>query len=385
LLNPDDIEDHKFTGQEEDTETGLYNYNARMYDPTLGRFISADPIMGLNRYVYAGNNPINAVDPSGYESEEATKAIYNAAWDRKLDVTIDGVVQPVDSIAMVVVTGDYTTAYAEGGVPAANFNMGTHTEGSREEFIVAVATVTGVGAVLLFPAVTVPLAAAGGRWLLKTSADPVVLGNDVITAYIKYRIVLYTTQDQDLALQKSLESLAWTHAGGVAMKGLGHIFQDNKAMKLLSQAAVGEELRAWRGEATKTDPTKNIWDFRRSQAPNTIARIAFCLFMERIFPGKDTFTNAGIIYDASFSNINYAEESLDGKGIFDKGAVDRLPTVFEAFGLTRAEWDKFQNKILNETGYSKYVNNPLRYTILPSGGILEGSDLFSSPSKAKFK
>ncbi len=64
---------HKYTGQEFDDETGLYYYNARYYDPQLGRFISADSIapapanpQTLNRYSYVGNNPIIYTDPSGH-------------------------------------------------------------------------------------------------------------------------------------------------------------------------------------------------------------------------------------------------------------------------------------------------------------------------------
>lgn len=45
-----------------------FNYRARWYDPKIGRFTSEDPIGlsgGVNQYVYVGNNPVNATDPSG--------------------------------------------------------------------------------------------------------------------------------------------------------------------------------------------------------------------------------------------------------------------------------------------------------------------------------
>jgi RHS repeat-associated protein len=68
-----DLSRPKFTGQEWDDSAGLYYFNARYYDPALGRFISPDPGIGgdalktvsLNRYAYAGNNPVTYTDPSG--------------------------------------------------------------------------------------------------------------------------------------------------------------------------------------------------------------------------------------------------------------------------------------------------------------------------------
>ncbi len=63
---------HKYTSQELDSETGLYNYDARLYNPVLARFISPDSIVpdlknpqALNRYSYVLNNPIFYKDPNG--------------------------------------------------------------------------------------------------------------------------------------------------------------------------------------------------------------------------------------------------------------------------------------------------------------------------------
>ena len=64
---------HKYTGQELDHETGLYNYNARLYDPVVGKFVSPDTFIpqpdlpqAFNRFAYCVNNPIIYSDPSGH-------------------------------------------------------------------------------------------------------------------------------------------------------------------------------------------------------------------------------------------------------------------------------------------------------------------------------
>ncbi len=60
----------RFTGKRLDS-TGMYYFNARYYDPTIGRFISADPVrQGLNWYVYCNNNPLMFVDPDGRKMED---------------------------------------------------------------------------------------------------------------------------------------------------------------------------------------------------------------------------------------------------------------------------------------------------------------------------
>jgi len=63
---------YKYNGQEYDYEIGLYNYKARMYDQSMGRFLSTDPVLterigydSYDPYNYVYGNPVNFTDPTG--------------------------------------------------------------------------------------------------------------------------------------------------------------------------------------------------------------------------------------------------------------------------------------------------------------------------------
>jgi RHS repeat-associated protein len=86
---------YRYTEQREEAALGLYDYGARWYDPSIGRFIQADTIVpepgnpqSLNRYSYALNNPMKYTDPTGhtvkYEDDYMPTTgmqNYRRAWD----------------------------------------------------------------------------------------------------------------------------------------------------------------------------------------------------------------------------------------------------------------------------------------------------------------
>jgi RHS repeat-associated protein len=66
-----DISKYKYTGQEEDRESGLMYYKARYYDSRIGRFLQQDSMVfpnqinGMNRMMYVEGNPVSYRDVSG--------------------------------------------------------------------------------------------------------------------------------------------------------------------------------------------------------------------------------------------------------------------------------------------------------------------------------
>ncbi len=73
-----------FTGRRLDTETGLYYYRNRYYNPETGRFLTPDPVgysQGLNLYTYCYNNSVRYVDPMGLGADGGGDGDKQSWWE----------------------------------------------------------------------------------------------------------------------------------------------------------------------------------------------------------------------------------------------------------------------------------------------------------------
>ncbi len=94
--------DRGYTGHNMMDGLGIIHMNGRIYDPTLGRFLQADPHIqapnnsqSYNRYAYVLNNPMSYTDPSGYFFNKLFKGLNKAL----------GKFAPVFGIALLAIPG----------------------------------------------------------------------------------------------------------------------------------------------------------------------------------------------------------------------------------------------------------------------------------------
>jgi len=131
----------RFTSKELDEETGLYYYGARYYEPTISRWMSADPagfalvnpmerddeggwrpktgysiIEAVNWYAYVSNNPVIYVDPTGEETISFGMFVSGSSGiSGKLE---SGIAIGFDKKRKVLSIGIYSTVGAGGAMGA---------------------------------------------------------------------------------------------------------------------------------------------------------------------------------------------------------------------------------------------------------------------------
>jgi RHS repeat-associated protein len=120
-----------FTGQEQLDDVGLVHLNARLYDPQLGRFASADSLVdnpynaqALNRYSYVYDNPLSFTDPTGHGFFSFIGSIFKAVFTAPLKLAgaqlhaLGSVIRsaPIIGTILQIAVGAAATVLCEGNV-----------------------------------------------------------------------------------------------------------------------------------------------------------------------------------------------------------------------------------------------------------------------------
>jgi RHS repeat-associated protein len=144
----------RYTGQYQDTTTGLYKMGARYYQPELGRWTQQDPSgLDANAYLYVSGNPVNFVDPSGlaflgidYPFGETDSGGCNGASRSVLATGATGIFAGSVAAAACIASGGVGCPAAIGAAAGTTKFVSEVTQGSEPGEAIGGAACVGVAA-----------------------------------------------------------------------------------------------------------------------------------------------------------------------------------------------------------------------------------------------
>jgi RHS repeat-associated protein len=266
-----------FTGHEYDLELGLYNFGARLYDPSIGRFLAPDPAAQYpSSYTYVGGHPTVLVDPTGQMS---------ALAESSLDLLLATVL-----VVSIVATAGATTELVPLAAGAATAQWGA-TAGSAA----AVATGATVGAVggavgnAAFQGLYYGVTTAPGAWNLSDFGKEV--GAAAIAGAVGGAITGGLSAPMVVAGAEAARAAA--EAARVAEVAAAAAASTPETMSVRAMGMFADDANAIAGAAPHTDPSPATGSdiAERAGAPARAESSAAQAWWDRWSP---TFKRAGI-------------------------------------------------------------------------------------------
>jgi len=239
LFDSDYEQPYKYNGKELDTQKGLnwYDYGARHYDATLGRWFAMDPLaekMGAwSPYAYCYNNPVRFIDPNGTDG-----------WDVVVGYSIGFITNILPNTGFIrdsytpTDVSDYNNALR--GMDNASMALGKAmiVAGSGTMFAGETMTATGV-------TLTIGSAGAASTASIPTAISGVVVTEaGAITAASGVNMMNNAQQNKEAGYDRGKKS---ADSSG------------NKNSSQYSKEPPGELIKLKNGQGWKDPKTGNIW------------------------------------------------------------------------------------------------------------------------------
>ncbi len=243
---------YRYTGQRIETSLSIYYYGARWYDPSLGRFLSADTVIpeasqgvqAWDRMAYANNNPIINNDPTGHAVPLPPRSPSYSSIYIPVNYGLDLI-----SAAVLFVVGGFLPVHFEGN----GFGEGAIVEDTpqqlAEKSIIGIASTIGVR----------PFEVGMTRDLHSRSTP----GDDLTIHHAP----------QGAPAESVFPSYNYNNAPGIVIPGGEHI-EMNATNVPSTYTTTPRDLMA-----------KTLWDLRQfTDAPNSALRELVDL-VHKVFPG----------------------------------------------------------------------------------------------------
>lgn len=244
-----------YQGHEWDHEVGLFDFGARLYDPALCRMLAPDPQSQYpSPYVFAGNNPLTTVDPTG-ELSLAAKIGIGAAMAGlavagvALTVATAGAAAPAmtaaagAALANSMTAAQATSMVAAGGMTAATMAAGTAGSVPTVAAVAAASAAGGAVASVGASQVMAGVSTTGAMSITPAAAAGSVAGSTLISAGIAgvdYTVKYGQSFKADDFFTAVGIGAAAGFAGGVVSAGLAPLAQGPTVGMLGWRAVLGD-------------------------------------------------------------------------------------------------------------------------------------------------
>jgi RHS repeat-associated protein len=314
-----------YCGEQFDPDVGFYYLRARFLNPSTGRFQTMDSFAGvqndplsLHKYLYAANDPVNRIDPSGHESLVGVSVGSSIAGS--LSAMYNGVVSAVGTALQMTI-------------------MGVHAGKSAEEILLEfILDQTGLQLVIDAAGLATDLFSSIKDLLLKQMGEEEVNIAEFYVSFDTYVMPWITDEPEGLDVVDEIFSSPQCLAAGT-------LIETDIGYKPIEQVQAGDWVWAWNNDAGSRELKKVLRTFSAERAELVEIRVGGALIVTTI---EHSFFTRDRVWKA-------AGHLAAGDALFDEEnpaghVIDSVTRTFDSSTVYNMEVEDLHNYFISGEG-----------------------------------